>query len=64
MPDDGWEEPHLARLRSAAALALLILLILLVVVEDGPNDIAAIGTTMGGLLVLLGYEAGLRRGPK
>ena len=66
MPDDpgaGWDEPRIRLLRSAAALALLFLLGWLVVVEDGPNDIATIGTTLGALLVLLGYEAGLRLPP-
>ena len=38
----------------------LVLIAWLVVVEDGPNDTGAIGTLVGSLLVLLGFEAGVR----
>ena len=57
---NGWREPHLRLLRSAAALVILVLIAWLVVVEDGPNDTGAIGTLVGSLLVLLGFEAGVR----
>ena len=59
----GWREPRLRFLRSAAAVLLLALLFWLVVLEDGPNDLAAIGTLVGALLVLLGFEAGIRIPP-
>jgi len=57
---NGWREPRLQLLRSIAAIFILLLLAWLIVVEDGPNDLAAVGTLLGGLLVLLGFEAGLR----
>jgi len=57
---NGWREPRLQLLRSIAVLGVLFLLVWIVVVEDGPNDLAAVGTLLGALLVLLGFEAGLR----
>lgn len=59
MSDDGWGEPHLGVLRTVAALVVTILLAWLVI-ADSPRDTTVIATLMGGLLVLLGYEAGLR----
>lgn len=59
---DGWREPRLRLLRSAAALVVLGLVAWLVIVEPS-NDTGAIGTLVGALLVLLGFET-LMRGPK
>ena len=57
---NGWREPRLQLLRSMAVLGILFLLVWIVVVEEGPNDTGAVGTLVGALLVLLGFEAGLR----
>lgn len=58
----GWREPRLRVLRTAAAVVVLGLLVWLVIVEPA-NDTGAIGTMIGALLVLLGFET-LMRGPK
>ena len=59
-PRDGWREPRLALLRTVAFVILATLLVWVVAVEEGPNDLGAIGTIGGMLLVLLGFEAILR----
>jgi len=59
---NGWREPRLRVLRTVAALVVLGLLVWLVIVEPD-NDTGAIGTMIGALLVLLGFET-LMRGPK
>ena len=59
-PRDGWREPRLAMLRTVAFVVLSTLLVWVVVVEAGPNDLGAMGTLLGSLLVLLGFEALLR----
>lgn len=62
MADDpsGWREPRLRLLRTAAVVIVLTLIAWLVVFEPGSNDLATIGTLIGALLVILGFEAGLR----
>jgi hypothetical protein len=57
---EGWHEPRLRLLRSVALVVILVLLAWLVVFEDGPNDTGAIGTLIGALLVILGFEALIR----
>ena len=47
-------------MRSASAAVLLVLLAWLVVAEPVGNDVSAIGTILGSLLVILGF-AGRRR---
>jgi hypothetical protein len=60
---DGWREPHLRLLRTLAIIVILALLAWIVVVEPGPNDTGAIGTLLGSLLILLGFEALVRFPP-
>jgi membrane-bound ClpP family serine protease len=55
----GWREPRLRLLRTTAALVLLGLLVWLVIFEPS-NDTGAIGTLVGAVLILLGFE-GLER---
>lgn len=50
----------LRRLRYAAFVLIGFLLFWVIVVEGGPHDIATVGTLIGALLVLLGFEAGVR----
>lgn len=50
----------LRRLRYIAFFLIGFLLFWSIVVESGPTDIATVGTLIGALLVLLGFEAGLR----
>ena len=52
---NGWRDPRLSLLRAAAVAVLLGLLVWLVVVETGPNDVSAMGTIVGSLLVVLGF---------
>ena len=61
---DGWSNPYLSRLRTLAIVVILALLVWVIVAEQGPNDLGAIGTMGGMLLVLLGFEALLRWPPK
>jgi uncharacterized BrkB/YihY/UPF0761 family membrane protein len=61
-PPDGWGEPRLRVLRTAAAVVVLVLLVWLIVVEPS-NDTGAIGTMIGALLIILGFET-LRRNGK
>ena len=65
MDDDpkGWDEPRLGVLRFVAGVVLLFLLVWLVVVRE-PTDTVAVGTILGSLLILLGFEAGLRWPPR
>ena len=56
----GWREPRLRLLRTAALALVLVLLAWLVIFEPGPNDLGAVGTLVGAMLVILGFEAGLR----
>jgi hypothetical protein len=51
-------DPTLRRLRVLAALTLLGLLVWTIVAPD-EEHIATIGTLVGALLVLLGFEVGL-----
>ena len=63
MADGGWREPRLSALRTAALAVILFLLVWVVVVEPGPNDLSAIGTLGGFMVVILGYGTVLfRRG--
>jgi hypothetical protein len=55
--DPGWRDPRLGMLRVAGFIVIAALLVWVVVVEDGPNDLAAIGTLLGSLMVLLGFGA-------
>ena len=57
---DGWREPRLRLLRTAAVIVILALLVWLVAVEDGPTDTGAVGTLAGAMLVILGFEALVR----
>ncbi len=51
----------LRRLRYAAFFLIGSLLVWVIVTEKGAtHDIATIGTLVGALLVLLGFEAGVR----
>lgn len=58
---EGWREPRLRLLRSLALVVLLALLVWLVIFEPS-NDTGAIGTLVGAIMILLGFE-GLLRGP-
>jgi len=57
----GWtgKDPQLRLLRTAAALVMMGLLTY-VVVDGHENDPATFGTLTGALLVVLGFEVGLR----
>lgn len=55
--DPGWREPRLSLLRTAAVLVICALLVWVVAVEEGPNDIATLGSLLGALMVLLGFAA-------
>ena len=57
---DGWREPRLRLLRTVAFIVIAALLAWVVVFEEGPNDLGAMGTLIGALLVLLGFEALIR----
>ena len=58
----NWDrDDRLRWLRVAAGVMLGFLLVWLVVIEDGPNDVAAIGTVLGGLMVVLGFAELVRR---
>lgn len=59
---NGWREPRLRLLRSLAVVVMLGLLVWLVIFEGGPTDTGAVGTLVGAMLVILGFE-GLLRGP-
>jgi len=50
-------DPRIFWLRTATVVLFLALLAWLVVFEDGPNDVAAIGTLSGSLIVVLGFAA-------
>jgi hypothetical protein len=50
-----WRDPRVNLLRSAAVAVILSLLVWLVVVEPGPNDVSAVGTLLGSLIVILGF---------
>jgi predicted phosphohydrolase len=51
-------------LRSAAFVVLSGLLVWVVVVEEGPNDLGAIGSLLGAMMVLLGFAALIQWPPK
>jgi len=61
----GWgSDPQVRALRGVAVVVLTAMVVWLLVVEDGPNDIPALGTILGAMLVLLGFEgARWRSGP-
>jgi hypothetical protein len=50
-------------LRVAAFIVLSALLVWVVVVEEGPNDLGAIGSLLGALMVLLGFTVLLKWPP-
>jgi len=57
-------DPDLRRLRALAVAVVLVLVGYTVVASP---DVATVGTLLGALLILLGFEAGLRwpgRGPE
>ena len=61
MSDGGWtgRDPQLRLLRTAAALVMMGLLTY-VIVDGQANDPTTLGTLAGSLLVVLGFEAGIR----
>jgi predicted phosphohydrolase len=62
--DPGWREPRLGLLRTAAFVVLAGLLVWVVVVEEGPNDLGAIGSLLGAMMVLLGFAALIQWPPR
>ena len=52
-------DPRLRLLRTVAGIVLLVLLVYVVVVDQTP-DVATLGSLIGALLVVLGFEVGLR----
>lgn len=58
---NGWtgRDPQLRFLRTAAALVIMGLLTY-TVIDGRTNDPATFGTLMGALLVVLGFEVGMR----
>lgn len=56
-------DPRLRLLRTVAGFVILGLLAF-VVLDPAPNDLGTLGTLTGALLVLLGFEAGVRWPPK
>lgn len=59
-PGRGWDNPRLRLMRTAAVVVLLCLLAYLVVTDPEPRDLGSIGAVTGALLVLLGFEWGIR----
>ena len=57
----GWTggDPQLRLLRTAAALVMMALLTY-TVIDGQTNDAATLGTLTGALLVVLGFEVGIR----
>lgn len=55
-------DPRLRLLRTVAGFVILGLLAF-VVVDGQPNDPATLGTLVGALLIVLGFEAGVRWPP-
>ena len=62
--DPGWREPRLALLRTAAFVVLAGCLVWVIVVEEGPNDLGAIGSLLGAMMVLIGVGALYQWPPK
>lgn len=52
-------DPRLRLLRTLA-VAVVVFLIAWVIVAEDETNVAALGTLVGALLVLLGFEAGIR----
>lgn len=52
-------DPRLRTLRSISAMTILVLLAI-VVLDGQPNDPATVGSLVGALLIVLGFEAGVR----
>lgn len=51
-------DPRLRLLRTIAGIVILVLLAI-VVLDGSPNDVATLGTLVGALLVILGFEVGI-----